>query len=108
MFIVAAMFANGAKKTFKQTATPMMGGPSSDSPLHTSGAFAWSRNPMYLGISIALAGVALATNCAWHLALPILNMLIMDHYYIPVEERQLQNKFGEEFLKYKRRVRRWI
>ena len=79
-----------SKATFKATKTPMMGGPSQDSPLHVNGAFAWTRNPMYLGISGALVGAAIATNCAWHLMLPILNVLIMDWVYIPTEERQLR------------------
>jgi len=35
-------------------------------------------------------------------------MLIMDRYYIPVEEKQLEKKFGEDFLKYKHEVRRWF
>ena len=108
-FVGGALLAIAPKKLFQKTNTPMMGGPSSDSPLHTSHAFAYTRNPMYLGISIGLAGVALMTNCLWHLMLfPFLNALIMDTFYIPKEEKELLNKFGKDYVRYKNKVRRWI
>jgi protein-S-isoprenylcysteine O-methyltransferase Ste14 len=109
IFLAFAKFAADSKKTFKRTGTPMMGGPiSGKSPLHTSGAFSWTRNPMYLGISVALVGAAIASNCWWHLLLPAINALIMHVYYIPIEERELEKEFGEKYLDYKRRVPRWL
>jgi protein-S-isoprenylcysteine O-methyltransferase Ste14 len=63
---------------------------------------------MYLGISGGLGGAIIASNCAHHLVLPLVNAAIMDWYCIPVEEKQLNKKFGEEYRKYKAKVRRWL
>lgn len=108
LFLAGCRIAVQSKREFKRTGTPMMGPPRDKSPLHTEGAFAWTRNPMYLGISVALAGVALATNCAWHLLFPFANALIMDRYYIPLEESILEKSFGEEYRRYRKAVPRWI
>jgi protein-S-isoprenylcysteine O-methyltransferase Ste14 len=109
LFLVGAHVAMDSKRTFKRTGTPMMGKPSADSsPLHKSGYFAYTRNPMYLGISVALVGAALVSNCAYSLIFPIANALIMNGYYIPVEEKQLEEVFGEKYLEYKRATPRWL
>lgn len=109
LFLVGAHVAMDAKKTFKQTGTPMMGkASSSSSPLHTSGYFGMTRNPMYLGISVALVGAALVTNCIYNFIFPIVNVIIMNEYYIPKEEAQLQQVFGKRYLDYKQSVPRWI
>ena len=109
LFLGGAAFAMAPKKTFQRTKTPMMGGPSQTSPLHTDQAFSYTRNPMYLGITIGLAGAAIMTNCLVHLLVfPALNLLIMDTYYIPKEEMELKKKFGKEYAEYQSRVRRWI
>ena len=97
------MFAMAPKKLFMNTKTPIMGGPSGDSPLHTNQAFAYTRNPMYLGISIGILGAALMSNCLWHLILPILNVVIMDTYFIPGEEEALLKRFGKEYVNYQRK-----
>lgn len=108
-FLGGAYVAIESRKTFQKTGTPMMGkAPSASSPLHTSGYFAYTRNPMYLGISVALAGAALMTNCAYNIIFPIANALIMNEYYIPLEERQMQDVFGIKYLQYKQSVPRWI
>lgn len=49
---------------------------------------------MYVGISVALGGAAIASNCAYYLVLPLVNAAIMDGLYIPLEEKQLNRKFG--------------
>lgn len=109
IFVPSVQLALNAKKIFKHTNTPMMGGPiSGSSPLHTSGVFSWTRNPMYLGISTALTGAAIGSNCWYHLAFPVLNVLIMNGYYIPKEERDMEKEFGMKYLDYKNRVPRWI
>lgn len=98
------------KRTFQYTQTPMMGGRSKDglSPLHTWGDFNWTRNPMYLGITVALVGAAILSNNLWNLIFPLLNWILMDQFYTPLEEVQLEEAFGDEYRTYKQKVRKWL
>ncbi len=76
--------------------------------LVTSGAFRFSRNPMYLGMVFVLLGTALITgSVAGLLVAPVFGLII--HYrFILDEESMLREVFGEEFEDYRRRVRRWL
>jgi protein-S-isoprenylcysteine O-methyltransferase Ste14 len=76
--------------------------------LVTGGPYRVSRNPMYLGMAGAYAGAAVATGVLWALAwLPVV-LLAIDSLVIPREERHLAAVFGEEYERYRRRVRRWL
>lgn len=76
--------------------------------LLTSGAFAISRNPMYLGFTLLLLGIVILQG-SW-LGLPLVGVfaIISDRWYIGFEERWLQAKFGQEFEAYASRTRRWL
>jgi protein-S-isoprenylcysteine O-methyltransferase Ste14 len=76
--------------------------------LVTHGPFRFSRNPMYLGIVLALAGLALVLGTAppWLAALAL--ALLLRFRFIANEERALELSLGEPYLEYKRRVRRWL
>lgn len=76
--------------------------------LVVAGPFRFTRNPMYLGILIALMGVPL-TNGMWlqYLA-PLAFFLIINTIYIPFEETKMELQFGDEYRAYKRQVRRWV
>jgi protein-S-isoprenylcysteine O-methyltransferase Ste14 len=78
------------------------------STLLTDGAFKLSRNPMYLGFALILAGVALCfgTLSPWFV-LPIFVFLIEKDFIIK-EENLLEKTFDQAYLAYKRKVRRWI
>ena len=54
------------------------------------------------------AGIASLTNALWVILLLPAMVLMMQHTVIEREERYLERKFGEEYLRYKARVRRWI
>lgn len=78
------------------------------SALVTSGVFAISRNPLYLGGVLALCGVALALELPW-LLLSVVPGLVACHVILIVpEERFLAAKFGDAFRSYERSVGRWI
>lgn len=82
--------------------------PEQASSLVTSGIFAYSRNPMYLGMSLCLVALAVKTaNLTAFLCVPAF-MLYITRYQIIPEERIIEAKFGEQFRHYKSRVRRWI
>ena len=73
------------------------------------GPFRYSRNPGYLSLAIIYAGVAILRNALWAiLFLPLLVLLLTQCEVIEREERYLKRTFGEEYLAYKRRVRRWV
>ena len=76
--------------------------------LVVSGAHAWSRNPMYLSLTVVYVGLALALGRAWPLVLVILPWALMNWAVIPFEEARLREAFGEDYVDYCRRVRRWI
>ena len=72
------------------------------------GIFRYSRNPMYLGKVIFLAGIALTTGNMMSFTAPVLFFIIMELMFIPYEERELDQLFGQEYRQYKKSVRRWI
>ena len=74
----------------------------------TSGIFQQSRNPIYLGMVLLCTGVAFLVDLLWLLGLVPLFAAILQKGVIEPEEAYLERNFGEEYLRYKARVRRWI
>lgn len=76
--------------------------------LVTSGPYRFSRNPLYLGGNVFIFfGAALLLGSPTALFFTAIHLPLMD-LFIRREERQLEKDFGEEWRRYKRRVRRWI
>ena len=74
----------------------------------TGGVYRFSRNPMYLGLLLALAGLGLhLSNAVTLLFLPVF-VAYMNRFQIEPEERILLAKFGPPFAQYMATVRRWI
>jgi protein-S-isoprenylcysteine O-methyltransferase Ste14 len=86
--------------------TLFVGRPSTQ--LVCDGPFRWSRNPMYVGVLVSLVGLALWGG-TWplYLAVPV-TVLILNSVHIPREERLLREVFGEQYLTYRKEVRRWL
>ena len=78
------------------------------SELCTDGPFRYSRNPIYLGDWLVLAGVALLLNTLWPLLFSPLIWAMLRYGVIRHEEAHLEAKFGDAYRAYKTRVRRWI
>ncbi|MFV0275986.1 MAG: methyltransferase family protein [Parahaliea sp.] len=78
------------------------------SALVTSGVYAWTRNPMYLGMALVLLGTALTVGAATALAVPLLFMVIIEWRYIRPEEAMLRGIFPQDYPAYCARVRRWL
>ncbi len=74
----------------------------------TEGPFRYTRNPAYLSMTMIYAGVGALANALWAILLLPVALLVMRRGVIEREERYLERKFGEEYLRYKARVRRWI
>ncbi len=79
-------------------------------PAHlvVTGAHAWSRNPMYLALTLIYVGLAPALGEAWPLILVVLPLAAMNWVVIPFEEARLSETFAQDYVDYSRRVRRWI
>lgn len=73
-----------------------------------TGMFKYSRNPLYLGLFIAFCGLAVATDKLWWLILTPLLLALTHYLLIAPEEKYLERKFGDEYLNYRKKVRRWI
>lgn len=73
-----------------------------------TGFYKISRNPIYLAMIVIYLAFSFLLNSIWFL--PFLPVVLLVIYYgvILREEKYLENKFGEEYLDYKKRVRRWI
>jgi protein-S-isoprenylcysteine O-methyltransferase Ste14 len=76
--------------------------------LVTTGAYVISRHPMYLGFVLILLGLAiLLGSLSPFIVIPVF-AVAMDRGFIVVEEQMLAVKFGQAWLDYKARVRRWV
>jgi protein-S-isoprenylcysteine O-methyltransferase Ste14 len=102
--VVLACFAAGGFAIGRTTLNP--GG--RPARLVVGGAHAWSRNPMYLALTLIYAGVAIGLETIWPLILLILPFVSMNWIVIPFEETRLRQMFGREYANYCRGVRRWI
>src|ERR671912_587879 len=78
------------------------------SHIATEGPFRYSRNPAYLSMTMMYTGIASLANALWAIVLLPVALLVIERGVIEREERYLERKFGEEYLSYKARVRRWI
>ncbi len=76
--------------------------------LVTSGLYRYTRNPMYLGVLMILAGEALFFK-SYHLGIYLLIMMLIFNFFILVfEEPRLRRDFGDEYRSYCSKVRRWL
>lgn len=86
------------------------GGPGMDTPpehLVTSGPYAYMRNPMYLGHIIFLAGLALTLQSALG-ALIAAASAVWFHFRVLRDEKRLRERFGQAYIDYQERVKRWL
>ncbi len=70
--------------------------------------FTWTRNPMYLGLVSALLGLAIFFGSIAMLLAPAVFFAVIDRMVIPREEETMERIFGQDYVAYKDRVRRWL
>jgi protein-S-isoprenylcysteine O-methyltransferase Ste14 len=78
------------------------------SHIATEGPFRYTRNPGYLSMATIYTGIATRANALWAILVLPVALLMIQRGVIEREERYLEGKFGEEYLSYKARVRRWV
>jgi protein-S-isoprenylcysteine O-methyltransferase Ste14 len=74
----------------------------------TTGPFRFTRNPLYISGILLVVGVGVLLNNLWIVGLLVPSVFLVMYGAILQEERYLSTKFGEEYLKYKSSVRRWL
>lgn len=74
----------------------------------TTGPYARSRNPIYVSATVVYVGIAFVVNTVWPIILLPLGIALLYYGVIAREESYLEKVLGDEYLKYKARVRRWI
>ena len=78
------------------------------SALVTSGPYRFSRNPIYVGMTVVSAGVAVAADVPWIVVWLVPTLVILRVGVIAREERYLAARFGAAYADYRARVRRWL
>ncbi len=106
IFLAINLMTFAAKEMIRIKTTLSMPKPATD--LATESVFAWSRNPIYLGMILFCAGVAVFVNSLWMLVAAAGLMAALQKGVIEPEEAYLERRFGQRYLDYKARVRRWI
>jgi len=111
--LAAVLFAGGlaiglaAIRAFRSAGTP----PEPWEPtraLVARGPYRFARNPMYLGMALGLLAIGAAANSIGVLLMLPLTVLVMNTGVIGREERYMAARFGEPYLGWKARTRRWI
>jgi len=106
--IVVGVFLDfAADAQFKRHRTTVK--PFEDSAaLVTTGVYAGTRHPMYLGFVLILLGVAVLFGSLGPFAIVAVFPAVMEAIFIRTEERMLAARFGEQWVAYRAKVRRWI
>ena len=92
---------------FKKKETPILPG-QKPTALVIEGPYRFTRNPMYLGVTTVLAGVAIYLGDLLAFLSPIVFFMFVSLRFIPREEKLMEKLFGKKYLDYKKKVRRWV
>jgi len=72
------------------------------------GVFFRTRNPMYIGMFLLLLGMGICFRNLFSVLSALGFLLVMGLFFVPLEERMMQDAFGEEYAEYRKKVRRWL
>lgn len=74
----------------------------------TEGFFRYSRNPLYLSLIMIYSGISIHANSLWLVFFLPVFFVALERGVVLREEKYLEGKFGDEYVRYKKNVRRWI
>ncbi|MDP4150867.1 MAG: isoprenylcysteine carboxylmethyltransferase family protein [Bacteroidota bacterium] len=107
LLVIALAFLISSFRTFfKSKNTLILIKPAAS--LQVDGIYHISRNPMYVGLAIVYLGITCLIGNWWNIILFPLLLLIVQEYIIDREEKYLARRFGQDYLEYKLKVRRWL
>jgi protein-S-isoprenylcysteine O-methyltransferase Ste14 len=105
--IISLLFMiTSLRKFFQSKNTLILIKPASS--LQTNGIYRISRNPMYVGLAVMYLGISCLIGNWWNIILFPILLLVIQEYIIKREEKYLERAFGQKYLDYKNRVRRWL
>ncbi len=107
LFAAGAVIAGWGLILFRKARTTTVPGRSS-AQLVTSGPYRFTRNPMYVGLSLAYLGEAGLLRQMWPAILLPLTIAYVNWTVIPLEESKLDEVFSDQYREYRSRVRRWF
>ncbi|HEY6945662.1 MAG TPA: isoprenylcysteine carboxylmethyltransferase family protein [Candidatus Acidoferrum sp.] len=107
LFAAGAVLAGWGLVIFRKARTTTVPGKAS-AKLLTWGPYRFTRNPMYVGLTLAYLGEAGLLKQVWPVVLLPLTIAYLQWTVIPVEEAKLTEVFRGEYEQYRSRVRRWI
>ena len=105
--LLAVYFGTRSMNQFIQTKNTIVPNKPAAS-LQTTGVYHSTRNPMYLALVMLYLGLSCLIGNWWNIILLPLLLLIIQEYIIKKEEKYLVRKFGQEYIDYRHRVRRWL
>lgn len=108
LLIIGAALPTVAASQFRAAGTQILPTSEKNDALVTTGVYAFTRNPMYLGVATASLGAALWFGRPLVFLAPLGVLAITNFALIPFEEAKMRRQFGEAFDAYYKRVRRWI
>jgi protein-S-isoprenylcysteine O-methyltransferase Ste14 len=107
LIVLAVAIATWARRTMHAAGTNV-------NPLRptttivTTGPFGFSRNPLYLALTLLYLGLTLAINTWWGIVVLVPLLIIMHRGVVLREERYLEHKFGETYRQYRSTIRRYL
>ena len=107
LVVTAGLITLSAMRSLRNAETNVHPSKSS-SAIVSNGIFRYSRNPMYLSFMLLYLSTGFFLNTVWMSVLAWPLSLLVENGVIKREERYLAGKFGQEYLQYTNRVRRWI
>ncbi len=109
LFLLGAVFSVSGVVSFrkaKTTVNPLK--PESSTSLVISGVYTITRNPMYVGFVLFLLAWSAYLASLWAVGFALLYAVYIQRFQILPEERAMESLFGQAFIDYKSRVRRWL
>ena len=108
LVVLGGALAVSAAALFRREGTEIDPTSQTNRKLVTSGPYRFTRNPMYLSLTVIALGLAIWVGC-WPMFLaPIATFLTANWAHIPFEEDKMRRQFGDAYDGYARKVRRWL
>jgi protein-S-isoprenylcysteine O-methyltransferase Ste14 len=107
LILIGITLAATGIRNFSRAATPV---PTIEPTrvLVATGIHGWTRNPIYVGMFVLYGGIGVAAQSTWVLVLALPLAILIRYGVVAREEAYLERRFGDAYLDYKRRVRRWF
>jgi protein-S-isoprenylcysteine O-methyltransferase Ste14 len=107
LILIGVAFMVASIRNFLRAATPVPTNQPTRA-LVTTGVNGWTRNPIYVGMFLIYGGIGAVAHSTWVLVLVLPLAVLIRYGVIAREEVYLERRFGDAYVDYKRRVRRWL